>query len=168
MSLTRADIEAALIKRAGDLLTTAGLDGTTVNGTNADLGDPIAFALRQIGVTVATLTSPTDAEVAAASTATEGSTDQLLDLAEIRVLETVLQHILDLVNTEAGDPAMTILAKTDYYTDTWFYPVFQEASTAGAAVTSYRPVYIYGSVTAVLTQTTAATPCLTVTILFQP
>lgn len=68
----------------------------------------------------------------------------------------------------AGDPAMTILSKTDYYTDTWFYPVFQEASTAGAAVTSYRPVYIYGSVTAVLTQTTAATPCLTVTILFQP
>ena len=99
MSLTRADIEAALIKRCGDLLTTAGLDGTTAGGTNADLGDPIAFALRQIGVSVATPTSPTDAEVATAST---DDTDQLLDLAEIRVLETVLQHVLDLVNTEAG------------------------------------------------------------------
>ena len=99
MSLTRANIEAVLIKRAGDLLTTAGLDGTTINGTNADLGDPIAFALRQIGVTVATPASPTDAEVAAASA---DDTDQLLDLAEIRILETVLQHVLDLVNTEAG------------------------------------------------------------------
>lgn len=99
MSLTRANIEAVLIKRCGDLLTTAGLDGATVAGTNADLGDPIAFALRQIGCSVATPASPTDAEVATAST---DDTDQLLDLAEIRVLETVLQHVLDLVNTEAG------------------------------------------------------------------
>jgi len=99
MALTRANIEAVLIKRTGDLLTTAGLDGTTAGGTNADLGDPIAFALRQIGVSVATPASPTDAEVAAAST---DDTDQLLDLAEIRILETVLQHVLDLVNTEAG------------------------------------------------------------------
>ncbi len=99
MSLTRANIEAVLIKRCGHLLTVAGLDGTTVAGTNADLGDPIAFALRQIGVGVTTPTSPTDAEVASAST---DDTDQLLDLAEIRTLETILQHLLDLVDTEAG------------------------------------------------------------------
>lgn len=99
MSLTRANIEAVLIKRCGHLLTVAGLDGATAGGTNADLGDPIAFALRQIGCSVATPASPTDAEVASAST---GDTDQLLDLAEIRVLETILQHLLDLVDTEAG------------------------------------------------------------------
>ena len=99
MSLTRANIEAVLIKRAGHLMTVAGMDGTTVAGTNADLGDPIAFALRQIGCSVATPASPTDAEVAALST---DDTDQLLDLAEIRTLDTILQHLLDLVDTQAG------------------------------------------------------------------
>ena len=64
MSLTRAYVEAILIKRCGHLLTVAGLDGTTVAGTNADLGDPIAFALRQLGVAVAVPAVPTTAEVA--------------------------------------------------------------------------------------------------------
>ena len=99
MSLTRAYVEAVLIKRCGHLLTVAGLDGTTVAGTNADLGDPIAFALRQLGVAVAVPAVPTTAEVA---TVADDDQDQFLDLAEIRTLHTVLQHTLDLVNTEAG------------------------------------------------------------------
>ena len=41
MTLTRASVEAMLIRRAGKLLTVAGLDGATKDGTNADLGDPI-------------------------------------------------------------------------------------------------------------------------------
>jgi len=99
MAITRANLEAILVKRAGKLMTVAGLDGTTVNGTNADLADPIAFSLRQLGVAVAAPGSPTDAEVANAST---DDTDQLLDVAEIRILQTILNHVLDLVNTEAG------------------------------------------------------------------
>ena len=44
MSITRANLEAVLIKRCGDLLTTAGLDGTTAGGTNAmrDNHDPVS------------------------------------------------------------------------------------------------------------------------------
>ena len=99
MTITRANAEAVLIKRTGPLLPVAGLDGTTVSGNNADLGDPIAFGLRQLGLTVATPASPTDAEVA---TATADDLDQLLDMAEIRIYQTVLNHVLDLVNTEAG------------------------------------------------------------------
>jgi hypothetical protein len=94
MAITRANLEAVLIKRAGKLMTVA--------GTNADLADPIAFSLRELGITVATLNSPTDAEVASAGA---DDTNQLLDVAEIRILQTVLNHVLDLVNTEAGQRA---------------------------------------------------------------
>jgi hypothetical protein len=99
MTITRANAEAVLIKRTGHMLTVAGLDGTTNGGTNADLGDPIAFALRQCGVAVATPATPTTAEVQALETEDQ---DPFFDLAELRVLETCLQHVLDLVNTEAG------------------------------------------------------------------
>ena len=99
MTLTRASVEAVLIRRAGKLLTVAGLDGATKDGTNADLGDPIAFGLRQLGVTVASPSSPTDAEV---GNLADDDQDQFFDMAEIRILETVLNHVLDLVNTEAG------------------------------------------------------------------
>jgi len=100
MALTRATLEANLIRRIGHLLTVAGLDGTTVSGSNADLADPIAFALRELGITVATLNSPTDAEVA---TVAADDHNQLLDVAEIRAMQTALNCVLDLVNTEAGN-----------------------------------------------------------------
>ena len=100
MALTRATLEANLIRRIGHLLTVAGLDGTTVSGSNADLADPIAFALRELGVTVATLNNPTDAEVA---TVAADDHNQLLDVAEIRAMQTALNCVLDLVNTEAGN-----------------------------------------------------------------
>ncbi len=77
----------------------AGLDGATVGGTNADLGDPIAFALRQLGIAVATPAVPTSAEVA---TVADTDHEEFFQLAELRCLQTILQHVLDLVNTEAG------------------------------------------------------------------
>ena len=46
MSLTRATVEVALIARCGKLLTAVGLDGATVDGTNAALTDPIGEGLR--------------------------------------------------------------------------------------------------------------------------
>ena len=100
MTITRANVEAVLIKRTGHLLTVAGLDGTTVDGTNADLGDPIAFALAQIGITAASPTVPTTAEVA---TIPDADRYEFLALAELRTLQTILSHVLDLVNTEAGN-----------------------------------------------------------------
>ena len=59
MALTRAAVEAVLLRRVGSLLEEVGLDGSTVN--NSDLNDPIGYAVRQVGGTVA------DASAAAGS-----------------------------------------------------------------------------------------------------
>jgi len=99
MTITRANAEALLIKRCGDLLTVASLDGTTVAGANADLNDPIGFALRQVGLTVTTPTAVADADLAGLP---DADLDEFLDLAELRTLETVHSHLLDLVDTAAG------------------------------------------------------------------
>jgi len=56
MALTRANAEVILIRRVGALLTAADLDGTTVDGTNVDLNDPFASALRQLGHTAVSYT----------------------------------------------------------------------------------------------------------------
>lgn len=86
MSLTRAAAESILVKRLGKLLTEAGLDGTTVDGSNADLNDPIGWALRQAGYTVADVTAVADSDLVSLATA---DTDKLLDLAELRALENI-------------------------------------------------------------------------------
>lgn len=74
------------------------LDGTTVDGTNGDLSDPIRTGLGSLGVACADPTSPADADLAALATA---DLDQLLDVAEYRCLQSVLGN-LDEVNEQAG------------------------------------------------------------------
>lgn len=91
MAISRANVENVLVSRAGPLLTKAGQDGTTVDGTNTDLADPIAWALRQVGYTTADITNPTTAEVAAAS----DDVDEVVDLAELRTLESLLGNLDD-------------------------------------------------------------------------
>lgn len=88
MTVTRANVESILVRRVGTWLTAAGLDGTTVNGTNADLNDPIAQALLQAGYTVATITSVADADLASVPNA---DIPMICDLAELRALETAAQ-----------------------------------------------------------------------------
>lgn len=86
MSLTRANVETILIRRLGKLLTEAEMDGDTNNGTNLDLNDPIGWAVRQCGGTVANVTN-----VAASDVATIGAADydKLFDLAEYRALQNI-------------------------------------------------------------------------------
>lgn len=98
MTLTRANIEAIVIRRCGKLLTAAGLDGTTVSGANTDLNDPIGWAVRQCGSTVANLALVADGDLAGVSAETY---DQLLDLAELRALQSISQNLSD-VNMAAG------------------------------------------------------------------
>lgn len=86
MALTRANLEAVLIRRCGRLLAALGLDGTTVDGTNSDLNDPIGWAIRSCGGTVASLAAVSDGDVA---TTAESDLDKLLDLAELRTLESI-------------------------------------------------------------------------------
>lgn len=98
MALTRANVESVLIRRVGKLLAAADLDGTTANGSNADLNDPIGVAIRKVGQAVDDLTAVDDDDVARIAA---DDYDQFLDLAELRALETI-QSSLDDVDLQVG------------------------------------------------------------------
>jgi hypothetical protein len=98
MAITRANVEAFLVKRCGSLLTAAGMDGTTVSGSNADLNDPIGYAIRKCGGTVAALASVADSDLAGIDSA---DYDQLIDIAELRTLESI-EGNLDDVDISVG------------------------------------------------------------------
>lgn len=98
MSLTRANVEAILVQRTGPLLTAGGMDGSTITGANASLNDPIGYAVRRLGLTVANLASVADADLSGVSS---DDYDQLLDVAEYRTLENILGN-LDDVNITVG------------------------------------------------------------------
>ena len=97
MAVTRANIETILVARVGPLMTKASLDGTTVDGTNADLADPIGWALRVAGYTTADVSDPTTAEVAAA----EDDIDEVIALADLRTMLNTRGN-LDDVDTAVG------------------------------------------------------------------
>lgn len=99
MPYTRRQIERVLIKRTGQFLSEAGLDGTTQSGANDDLSDPIATTIRKMGYTVADLSEVADTDLA---NVPDGDIDQLLDMAELRVLETI-EGNLTLVTTGEAD-----------------------------------------------------------------
>lgn len=98
MTLTRANTEFLLEARVGPLLTAAGMDGTTVNGTNFDLNGPIGRAIRVLGHTVTRAVLVADADVAAV---TDAETDEFLDAATLHALEAILGN-LDDVDVIAG------------------------------------------------------------------
>lgn len=98
MAITRANAEAILVKRIGALLTEASLDGSTVDGTNVDLNDPIGVALRQLGYSISDITAVADADLASIA---ETEFNELLDRAELRGLESI-EGNLTYVDITAG------------------------------------------------------------------
>ena len=82
MALTVVQAETILLKRTSKLLTALSMDGTTVTGDNPDLVDPMGYAIRQMGGTVATITDVIDADLAGIT-----DYDKFLDLAELRTLQ---------------------------------------------------------------------------------
>ncbi|HMN11834.1 MAG TPA: LytR C-terminal domain-containing protein [Bellilinea sp.] len=98
MAITRAQVDLILIRRCGAMLAAADLDGTTVDGSNYDLADPVASALRNLGFAVSDPTTVTDSDLGAVDSDTLPA---LLDLAELRTLETVLGN-LDEVDIRLG------------------------------------------------------------------
>jgi hypothetical protein len=86
MTITRSQVEKVLIKRCGNLLTAADLDGTTDDGTNADLSDPIATALRNLGYSVADISAVDDSDLALVD---DDNVSAVLDLSELRALESI-------------------------------------------------------------------------------
>ena len=96
MTLSRASIEAVLVQRCGALMIKAGLDGVTINGTNASLNDPIGRGLRAIGSPPADLAAVDDSDLAVV---TDDLVDALLDVAELRALENISGNLDDVAVT---------------------------------------------------------------------
>lgn len=92
MALTRANVESVLIRRLGRILAACQLDGATVDGSNPDLADPIGLAVRQLGGTTASIADVADADLA---TLADSQADALLDVAELRALESCLGNLPD-------------------------------------------------------------------------
>jgi hypothetical protein len=87
-----------MVQRIGGWLTNAGLDGTTNDGTNGAMNDPLGYAIRIAGGTVADYASVVSGDLA---TVPAANLDMLLDLAELRALENVLSNFA-LVDVKAG------------------------------------------------------------------
>ena len=90
MSITRAYVENVLILRCGNLMAFAGLDNITVDGNNADLNDPIGWSLRLLDHSVTDPKTVVDADLAVVP---EEDHNALLDLAELRTLQSTLGNI---------------------------------------------------------------------------
>ena len=99
MDLTRANVEAELVGRVGaDLLARLGMTALS-DGTNADLNSPIAASLRTLNVVLTAPPLVTDADFEPlANTAA----DQLLDVAELRLLMTLQNRAAVLVDQQIG------------------------------------------------------------------
>lgn len=97
--MNRANIEHVLIGRCGLLLEAVGLDSATANGTNSDLNDAIWFALNRCGYTVMDISSVADSDV---SLVDDEDTAALLDIAELRVIETARNSAISLVDITIG------------------------------------------------------------------
>ena len=92
MPLTRAQAEAALIGMAGRSMAACNLDGTTRDGTNADLNWPLTYSMIELGLAVVDPSAVSDADLAAVRA---DGLNQLLDVAKLRVLEACLDNLDD-------------------------------------------------------------------------
>lgn len=95
MALTRVQAEVILVDRLGPLMSRAGMT-VTFAGSNADLIDPLGWAIRRMGYTVASLGAVTDTDLLGIA-----EYDQLLELAEYRTIRNILGNIA-LVDTKVG------------------------------------------------------------------
>lgn len=98
MGITRSEAERILVNRCGALMTAAGLDGITQDGANDDLNDTLGVALRTIGLSVGDISRVLDSDL---SSVTDDDIDKFLDVAEFRLLQTIIGN-LDDVDIEAG------------------------------------------------------------------
>jgi hypothetical protein len=97
MTLTRANAERVIVDRVGGLMEFAGLT-VTYAGSNSDLDEPLSWAARRMGLSLASSITVTDSDISGLS---GDDIDDYLDLAEYRTLKNV-QGNLDMVDVTAG------------------------------------------------------------------
>lgn len=96
MSIPCAQVEVILTARAGKRMTFVGMDGTTVDGSNPDLVDPMVSTLISMGITPASYAGVVDADLA-----TLEDIPQFLDRCELRLLQNILGN-MDMVTNRVG------------------------------------------------------------------
>jgi hypothetical protein len=97
--LSRSAAERILVRRVGRLMTAAGLDGVTNDGSNGDLNDPLLSGLIRLNLAVSgRVDALVDADLAPIDSANIAA---FLDLAEYRALGNILGN-LDVVDIQAG------------------------------------------------------------------
>lgn len=62
----------------------------------------------------------------------------------------------DITVTQAS-PSLTILDLSNYYTDTWYYPVVQQTDSAGSGTSTYEKALVQDAVDIGVAQTTSGT-----------
>jgi len=97
MAITRAQVETMLVARLEAWLTEAA-QPVTHSGSNAALNDPIGFAARRLGASVADVTNVADSDLSAIAT---DDYDALFDLAEWRALSNLARQLAK-VDVTAG------------------------------------------------------------------
>jgi len=87
--MLRAEIDQVLLGRLGGLLSQVGMLGEEGVEWQGGLSDAIGWALRLLGYETASVTDVTDADLAGV---TKQHMDALIDLSELRTLETINQN----------------------------------------------------------------------------
>jgi len=84
MSITRSNVEQALLSRCAGIMKVVGLNALTMDGTNPDLNDPIYRALAFQGIFASNMALVVDADLVNVA---DWRISQLIDAAEMRLLE---------------------------------------------------------------------------------
>lgn len=84
MAITRAQLDTIIVRRVGSLLVECNMNGTTTDGTNLDLVEPLRWAMTQAGYSTASIVAVTDTDLVSVPSS---ALDKLLDLFELRCLE---------------------------------------------------------------------------------
>jgi hypothetical protein len=92
MAYTLENFQVLLVRRTSAIMAEVSMDTDTTSTANTDLADPLSFALRQIGIIPTDITAPADADFL---TVTDDQIDELLDLAEYRLLTNIFQNFDD-------------------------------------------------------------------------
>lgn len=105
MTLTRAAVETILTRRVGQRMAAAGLDGTNHDGGNDDLNDAIWLALDTLGYAVADISNVVDADLTPVT-----NVAQLLDVAELRTLESIQGNLAKVDFTDGASYSLNQLS----------------------------------------------------------
>lgn len=105
MPLTLSQVEVKLTGRFGYLLSQLGLDGTTADGTNATLAEPIRIALTALGLPTATPGEVTDADL---DSLDPGELTKFLDVAAYFALDVAWSKAVFLCDQSLGSESQSL------------------------------------------------------------